>query len=116
MDFAGLGRSNVAVSSDRRRATITLPPPALSRPRLDLQRSYVVDRDRGVLNRIGSVFSGGDDQRAVYLAAEQKLTEAGGPNSGIARRARANTRAMLQSLLRSLGFTSVTVRFVEQEL
>lgn len=116
VDFAGLGREDVVVSSDRRRATITLPAPALSRPRLDLQRSYVSDRDRGVLNRIGSVFSNGDDQQELYVAAERKLTAAAGSGSGIVGRAEQNTRAMLRSLLRSLGFTGVTVRFQEQDL
>jgi hypothetical protein len=116
VDFAALGPKNVVVSDDRRSATITLPPPTLSRPRLDVGRSHVYDRDRGVLNRIGDVFSDGDDQREIYVAAERKLTEAAGQRSGIRRRAELNTRAMLRTLLRSLGFTHVTVRFGEQEL
>jgi hypothetical protein len=116
VDFGGLGRNDVVVSNDRRSATITLPRPTLSRPRLDLGRSRVYDRDRGLLNRIGDVFSDGGDQREIYVAAERKLTEAAGEGSGLRPRAEANTRAMLRTLLRSLGFTSVTVRFVEQEL
>jgi hypothetical protein len=116
IDFSGLGRDAVVVSGDRRRATITLPHPALSRPRLDLTRSRVYDRDRGLLNRIGDVFSDGGDQREIYVAAERKLTEAAAEGSGLRPRAETNTRAMLTTLLRSLGFRSVTVRFVEQEL
>jgi hypothetical protein len=116
VDFSGLGQEDVAVSRDRRSATITLPAPTLSRPRLDLGRSRMYDRDRGLLNRIGDVFSDGGDQAEVYGAAEHKLTEAAGEGSGLRPRAEANTRAMLRALLRSLGFTSVTVNFVEQEL
>jgi Protein of unknown function (DUF4230) len=116
VDFSALGRQNVVVSDDRRSATITLPAPTLSRPRLDLARSRVYDRDRGLLNRIGDVFSDGGDQQELYVAAEAKLLAAAGGGSGIRRRAEANTRAMLRSLLRSLGFTSVTVRFDRQEL
>ena len=116
VDFGALGSENVVVSDDRRRATITLPAPTLSRPRLDLRRSHVYDRDRGVLNRIGDVFSEGDDQREIYVAAERKLTEAAGRTPGIRSRAKVNTRAMLRTLLRSLGFTRVTVRFEEQDL
>ena len=116
VDFSALGRQNVAVSDDRRSATITLPAPTLSRPRLDLSRSRVYDRDRGLLNRIGDVFSDGGDQQELYVAAEAKLLAAAGGGSGIRRRAETNTRAMLRSLLRSLGFTSVTVRFDRQEL
>jgi hypothetical protein len=111
VDFGGLDREAVSVSADRRRAAITLPAPELSQPRLDLGRSYVYDRDRGVLNRIGSAFSGSDDQRALYLAAEGRLSAAAAGASGLVPRARENTRTMLVSLLRSLGFTSVTVRF-----
>jgi hypothetical protein len=116
VDFSGLGRDDVVVSDDRRSATITLPRPTLSRPRLDLARSRVYDRDRGLLNRIGDVFADGGDQQEIYVAAERKLRDAAGEGSGLRRRAEANTRAMLRTLLRSLGFTSVTVRFVEQEL
>ena len=116
VDFSKLGRDRVVVSDDRRRATITLPAPTLSRPRLDVSRSRVYDRDRGLLNRIGEVFSDGDDQRELYVAAERKLTAAAAQRSGIRRRAEVNTRAMLRTLLRSLGFTSVTVRFEEQDL
>jgi hypothetical protein len=116
VDFSRLGSDDVVVSDDRRSATITLPAPTLSRPRLDLERSRVYDRDRGLLNRIGDVFSDGDDQREIYVAAEGKLTAAAGQGSGIRRRAELNTRAVLRSLLRSLGFTSVTVRFAQQDL
>ena len=117
VDFSRIGRNNVTVSDDRRSATITLPAPTLSRPRLDPTRSRVYDRDRGLLNRIGDVFSDGGDQQELYIAAERKLTTAANDeSSGLRRRAEANTRAMLRSLLRSLGFTSVNVKFEEQEL
>ncbi|MDQ3821964.1 MAG: DUF4230 domain-containing protein [Actinomycetota bacterium] len=116
VDFGSLGRESVVVSDDRRRATLTLPAPTLSRPRLDVRRSRVYDRDRGILNRIGDVFSEGGDQREIYVAAERKLTEAARETPGIRARAKLNTRAMLRTLLRSLGFTSVTVRFREEEL
>jgi hypothetical protein len=116
VDFSAIGPDDVVVSDDRRAATITLPAPTLSRPRLDVARSRVYDRDRGLLNRISDVFSDGGDQQQLYVAAERKLTEAAGEGAGIRRRAEANTRAMLRTLLRSLGFTSVTVRFEQQDL
>jgi hypothetical protein len=116
VDFSSLRGKNVVVSDDRRSATITLPAPTLSRPRIDPARSRVYDRDRGLLNRIGEVFSDGGDQQELYVAAEGKLLAAAGSGAGLRRRAEANTRAMLRALLRSLGFTSVTVRFQQQEL
>jgi hypothetical protein len=112
VDLGAVGPADVVVSDDRRRAVLTLPTPSLTRPRLDVARSYVVDRNRGVLNRIGSAFSGGaDDQRALYRAAERRLGAAAGDGSGIVARARQNTRTMLTGLLRSLGFRTVVVRF-----
>jgi hypothetical protein len=116
VDFSALGPEKVVVSDDRKSATITLPRPALSDPRLDLERSYVLDRDRGVLNRIGSLFNEGNEQREIYVAAEGKLADAAAQRSGIIGRAEVNTRAMLSALLGSLGFTDVTVRFEAQDL
>jgi hypothetical protein len=112
VDFSQLGGDAVSVSADRRSATITLPPPRLSDVRLDLGRSYVYDHDSGALNRIGRLFSdGGNDQRALYTLAERKLRAAAGDGSGLVLRAEGNTRELLESMLRALGFTSVTVRF-----
>ena len=115
VDLANLGSDAVDVSGDRRSATITLPRPRLSRARLDLGRSHVYDRRRGILNEIGGLFGdGGDGDRAVYLAAEQKLNEAARNGSGLVARAERNTSSTLESLLSSLGFTDVTVRFEPQ--
>jgi hypothetical protein len=112
VDFTRLGGEAIVVSDDRRTATITLPPPQLSDVRLDLERSHVYDHRKGVLNRIGSVFSGGDDgQRELYTLAEGKLRAAAGDGSGLLVRAEENTRDLLESMLRALGFTRVTVVF-----
>jgi Protein of unknown function (DUF4230) len=112
VDFGQVGKGGVQVSDDRRAATITLPRPLLSDPEIDVGRSYVYDQDRGLFNQIGSLF--GDDtesQREVYVLAEQKIRAAAQNGSGLVPRAEENTRKMLQSLLRSLGFTRVVVNF-----
>jgi len=112
VDFSGIGRGAVVVSEDRRSAVITLPRPRLSKAKLDLDRSYVYDRRQGVLNEIGLLFEDErNTERDVYLLAERKLDEAAAKGSGLVARAERNTRAMLESLLGSLGFTSVDVRF-----
>jgi hypothetical protein len=112
VDFSGLDEGAVQVSNNRRTATITLPRPQLSEPRLDLDRSYVYDRSQGVLNEIGLLFEDErNTEREVYLLAEQKLAAAARDGSGVIARAETNTREMLTSLLRSLGFERVTVRF-----
>jgi len=112
VDLRAIGADDVQLSADRLAATVTLPHAVLYPAELDLAESYVYERDRGLFNAIGDVFS--DDsgsERELYLVAERKLTEAAGGTSGLRARAEANTRVTLTSLLRSLGFTRVTIRF-----
>ena len=114
VSFGGLDEDAVQVSDDRRSATIQLPPAQFHEPRLDLGRSYVYDRDRGAIDRLTDLLDDdpGDDSE-LYRLAEQKLATAARDGSGLLARAEANTRAMLTSLLNSLGFTRVEIRFAE---
>jgi hypothetical protein len=114
VDFTGLEDDAVEVSRDRKSVSLELPPATYREPQLDLDRSYVYDRERGVVNRLQSLF--GDDSsldRELYPLAEQKLAAAARDGSGLLARAERNTRLMLEGLLRSLGFTRVEVRFAE---
>ena len=114
VELSGLDESAVEVSADRRGVSIELPPATLREPELDLERSYVYDRDRGAIDRIQSLL--GDDpgvQPELYTLAEEKLTNAARDGSGLLARAERNTRLMLVGLLRALGFTRVEVRFSE---
>jgi hypothetical protein len=112
VDFGQLDEGDVTVSRDRRRAELRLPHARFDEVHVDPKRSYVYDRNRGILDRVRSVF--GDDannDRKLYVLSERKLRHAAGDNSGLLRRAEQNTRLMLQGMLRSLGFATVTVRF-----
>jgi hypothetical protein len=112
VDLSALGDDGVEVSSDRRAATLTLPPVHLFEPVLDIDRSRVYDRDRGLLNELGGLFSDEPNyQQELYRLAEDKMTAAARQGGGIIPRAEENTREMLETLLGSLGFTTVTVRF-----
>jgi hypothetical protein len=112
VDFSRLDEEAVSVSDDRRSATILLPQPELSDARLDLERSYVYDRSQGVFNEIGNLFQDERNaEREVYLLAEDKLEAAAADRSGLRQRARENTREMLTSLLRALGFRRIDVRY-----
>lgn len=111
VDFAGLDNGALKLSADRRTVEVVVPRPGLEKPNLDPDRSYVFADQRGVINRFQSLF--GDDPnrlQALYRAAEQKIAEAA-TRTDLASRAQQNTRRMLRSLLNSLGFTTVTVRF-----
>jgi Protein of unknown function (DUF4230) len=112
VDFSRLDAEHVQVSGDRRTATITLPEPRLSEPDLDLDRSHVFDRDQGVFNEIGDLFGGNEgSEQELYVLAEDKLAAAAAASPELRARARQNARATLQSLLGSLGFERVNVRF-----
>jgi hypothetical protein len=112
VDLRALDADAIDLSDDRRSATITLPHARLYDPELDVSRSRIFDRDEGIFNRIAGVFSGDANyQQELNVLAEQKLAEAARNNSGLRTRAEENTREMLESLLGSLGYTDVTVRF-----
>ena len=111
VDFSTIGRGAIEVSADGRSARITLPRAHLTRARIDPDRSYVFSRKRGLLDRLGSVVSDNPtSERQLYQLAEDRL-EAAAAESGLVEVAERNTRAMLQSMLRSLGYRDVTVTF-----
>ena len=111
VDFGGLSSNAVTVSGDRRSAKVTLPAPALEKPNLDPDHSYVVTEKMGILDRVGA-FLGNDPNRLqrVNSVAEEKIAAAA-KQSKLADQAERNTKAMLTGLLKSLGFQTVTVEF-----
>jgi hypothetical protein len=113
VDLTAIGPDAVTVSEDGAGVSVVLPAGEVYDAELDLRRSYTFERDEGLLNRIGNVFSGdaGDYQQEVMVAAEQRLDEAARANGDLASRAEENTAAMLESLLRSLGFERVEITF-----
>jgi len=111
VDFSRLDERSIQISEDRRTATIVLPEPTVSEPVVDPEQSRVAARSRGLLDRIGSVFSDSPtSDRPLYLAAQAKMAQAA-DQSDLRKRAEENTTHMLQGMLRALGFTSVTVSF-----
>lgn len=113
VDFGALAEGDVEVSDDRRSVSITLPRARVSDVEVDPERSYVINRRRGVLDRIGSVFTDSPTgERELYLLSRDKLRDAA-DESELTERAETNTRRMLTALLESLGFTDVEVTFTD---
>ena len=111
VDFSTIDKGAIEVSADGRSARITLPRAHLTRARIDPDRSYVFSRKRGLLDRLGSVLSDNPtSERQLYQLAEDRLERAA-IESGLVEQAERNTRAMLESMLRSLGYRQVTVTF-----
>jgi hypothetical protein len=111
VDFGDLAGDNVVV--DGKDVTITLPAPRIVDVDVDPDRSYVVNRDRGILDRIGGVFSDNPTgEQELYQLAEDKL-RAAADDSALVDRAETNTKKMLTALLQALGFEKVKVVFEE---
>jgi hypothetical protein len=111
VDFAKLDKGAVTVSADRRSATVRLPHAALERANLDQRHSYLFAQQKGLVNRFEEFIGGSPDrQQKLYSLAQQKIGTAA-KSSKLASQAEHNTQAMLTGMLRSLGYTSVTVTF-----
>ncbi|MGW7462480.1 DUF4230 domain-containing protein [Streptomyces sp. NPDC054797] len=111
VDLGGLSEGNVTVNGDRTKASIQLPHAVLGTAALDPDRSYAVSKQRGLLDRIGDLFSDNPaGEQAVQKLAARHIDEAA-RDSGLAERAEKNTVSMLEGLLRSLGFREVTVAY-----
>jgi hypothetical protein len=112
VDFRQLGESAIAVSSDGKDVTVTLPSPTYAPAHLDVDHSQVLAHDRGLVDRVGSVFADSGDDKAVYQLGDQALEDAA-TKTDLLSRAKDNTTGMLTSMLKQLGFTSVHVTFVD---
>ena len=111
VEFGSLSSDALQVDNEKKTISLTLPSPQQSTAALDMQKSYVVSENRGLLTRIGDAFrSDPDKQQRVYQLAQQRITESARA-SGLDQRARENTQRMLESLFTRLGYTSVTVTF-----
>ncbi|MFF0273627.1 MULTISPECIES: DUF4230 domain-containing protein [unclassified Streptomyces] len=109
VELGGLGDDAVTVDAERNQATLRLPHARLGAPALDPKRSYAVSKQRGLLDRLGDLFSDNpSSEQAVNVLASERIGDAA-RESGLTARAEKNTTEMLDKLLRGLGFEQVTV-------
>jgi hypothetical protein len=112
VDFRDLKDDAVRVNADRTQAILTLPRPELAEPEINTDRSYVYQRDRGLVDRVRDAFGSNPGQeQELYALSKRKLAEAAARSAELTQRGETTTRTMLVGLLRSLGFTDVQVRF-----
>jgi hypothetical protein len=81
---------------------VRLPKAQLDKPNLDQQRSYLFAEQRGIWDRIKSLFQV-EDQSQFYSVGQQKIAEAA-TQAGLTQRADSNTRAMLIGMMHTLGY------------
>lgn len=111
VDFTGIDASSVEVGDDGRSVTVTVPAPYLAAPAIEHDLSHVMNRDRGLLDRVGgALVDSPTGERELLLAAEAKMATAAGATD-LLDRAEANTTAMLDGMLGALGYDIVTVRY-----
>jgi hypothetical protein len=111
VDLGRVGERDVRVDDDRTSATLRLPHARLGKPALDPDHSYAVSKQRGLLDRLGDLFSDNpNSEQAVQKLAVRHIGDAA-RSSGLTARAETNTTAMLQGLLRSLGFEEVHISY-----
>jgi hypothetical protein len=104
VDLDRIGTDDIEVD-EAGRVTLVLPYAEIFTTVLDNEKSYIYDRDVGLLRR-------GDIQleSAARLAAEREI-ERTALEDGILNQAQVNAEAYLYRLLRSLGFADVTIRW-----
>ncbi|MEU9052056.1 DUF4230 domain-containing protein [Streptomyces sp. NPDC048384] len=111
VDLGKVGEDDVTVNDDRTSATLRLPHAALGKPSLDPDRSYAVSKQRGLLDRLGDLFSDNpNSEQAVQKLAVKHIGDAA-KDSELTARAETNTTGMLEGLLHSLGFKEVKVTY-----
>ena len=111
VDLGRVGDKDVTVNKDRTSATLRLPHARLGKPALDADHSYAVSKQRGLLDRLGDLFSDNpDSEHAVQKLAVSHIGKAA-KDSGLTARAESNTTDMLEGLLHSLGFKDVHVSY-----
>lgn len=111
VDLGQVGKDDVTVNADRTSATLRLPHARLGKPALDPDHSYAVSKQRGLLDRLGDLFS--DNPNSEHAVQELAVKHIGtaAKDSGLTTRAETNTTDMLQGLLGSLGFKEVHVAY-----
>jgi hypothetical protein len=90
---------------------VTLPSPKIGDPVIDHEVSHVMNRDRGLFNRIGGLFSDNPtSEAALYEAASDKMADAAA-QSGLVELAEKHVEELLETTITRLGVDEVDVRF-----
>lgn len=114
VDLDAIDDDSVIVAEDGS-VTVLLPPVELGEPVIDHDASGVLDRDRGLVDRVGGVFS---DQptsdKGLYREAASRLAEAAA-DSELRATGEANATATVEALLREAGVDDVRVVFASPD-
>ena len=113
VDLSHLNAAAITVDENRKTATLRLPHATLRKPQLDLANSTIVQHNRGLLDRLGSTFGNAPTGESQALRLAEKKLNAAAKESTVVAVAETNTRAMMTTLVRGLGFDTVIIQFVD---
>jgi hypothetical protein len=102
IDLETLSDKALTVDTEARTVEVRLPAAQLAKPNIDQENTYLYSQDRGVWDRVRSLFEP-PDQREFYVLAETKIGDAA-RDAGLTKRAERNTRQMLTGMFTSLGY------------
>ena len=105
VDLTSMQDGDIVFDPIRHTARVQLPPPQILSSHLDSERTYVHSRQTDTLARRAEAL-----ETRARIEAEHTLRDAA-IEAGILQRARNNAARTIQTLVQSLGFTSVEVEF-----
>lgn len=113
VDLSSLTEDAIDFDPETNSVVITLPAPTLSAPILDHDESHIMNRDRGLFNRLSGLFSDNPtSEAALYDAASDKMLDAAA-QSGVVEKAEQHVEEMLEQVILGLGVDEVDVEFEE---
>ena len=111
VDLSTLTADAIEFDPETNSVVVTLPSPTIGDPVIDHEVSHVMNRDRGLFNRLGGLFSDNPtSEAALYEAASDKMADAAG-QSGLVAMAEAHVEDLLETTITRLGVDEVEVQF-----
>lgn len=114
IDLRELSEDSVRADPQSRSVTVRVPEPTLTRPNLDPAASRVLTHERGAWQRFEDVFDSTPSAQLEQLdqTAADTIAQAAA-ESDLPQTARDNGVEVLTQLCRALGYTDITIEYVQ---
>ena len=115
VDLSTLSADAIVFDPKTNSVVVTLPAPTIGEPVLDHDQSHVMNRDRGLFDRLSGFFSDNPtSEAALYDAASDKMADAAA-QSGLVEKAEDHVEELLEGMILDLGVDEVDVQFEAPE-
>ena len=113
VELGGINETSMTVDEETKSVVFRVPHAEISNVRIDPKASRVLSYERGILDRLGDAVGEIDPlPQELNQRAEAQLNQAA-VDSELIGRAEQSTEQVLRSIANGLGYTDVTVTFVE---